>query len=63
MIYTASSILLSSDKFRNGPVQSMNSNEQVKKIVGHASDFKLCNQVLNTRAKYLMFTLKTKKMR
>ena len=30
MIYTASCILLSSDKIRKGPVQSMNSNEQVK---------------------------------
>jgi hypothetical protein len=30
MIYTAYCILLSSDKLRKGPVQPMNSNEQVK---------------------------------
>jgi 2'-5' RNA ligase len=34
-----------------------------KKIVGHASDFKLCNQVLISRARYETITLKTKKMR
>jgi hypothetical protein len=31
MIYTAYCILLSSDKLRKGPMQPMNSNEQVKK--------------------------------
>ena len=62
-VYTTYRILLSSDILRKRPVQSMNSNEQVKKSVGHASDFKLCNQVLISRAEYLTFTLKTKKMR
>ena len=31
MIYTTYCILLSSDKPRNGPMQSINSNEQIKK--------------------------------
>jgi len=30
-VYTTYRILLSSDKLRKGPVQSMNSNEQIKK--------------------------------
>jgi hypothetical protein len=30
-VYTTYRILLSSDKLRKGPVQEMNSNEQVKK--------------------------------
>jgi hypothetical protein len=36
-VYTTYRILLSSDKLRKGPVQEMNSNEQVKKSLAMES--------------------------